>query len=222
MSTQRPFDTRLQLIAGPRQIDVYGVHGVARIAAGGATVLQWRDKSRSPDTHIETVVALRIACAEAGLPLIVNDRADIALAAGCAGVHLGQDDMTLARARELLGKNAAIGVTVRARDELDRTPLALADYVSVGGVFATSSKTDAGAPIGLAGLGGLVASVRERFGGPVIAISGITRETVAAVRGAGVEGIAVIAAVWDAPDPEEALRSLRAAVDASSPQRGSE
>lgn len=219
MTPQR-FDSRLQLIAGPQQIRKLGAEGVANIAAeGGATWVQLRDKTSSARQLLAAAIALRDTCRDSGLPLLINDRTDIARAAGCDGVHLGRDDLPVARARNMLGPDAIIGVTIRSALDIDNSDLADADYASIGAVFPTSSKADGDPPVGLAGLRQLLDQLRNRFPGPVIAISGIDVTNAGNVIAAGAEGIAVISAVWSAPDPVAALRELRSIVDLHSVKR---
>lgn len=178
---------------------------VARAAAaeqGGATMVQLRLKDVDGRTLVEVARALVTALT---VPLVVNDRADVALAAGAAGVHLGADDVPARVLRPALPRGFIIGASVGSEDEV---PNAVgADYVGIGPVFATASKSDAGDAIGigefarLAGLAGL----------PSVAIGGMTADNAAALMAAGARGVAVIRAVFAAPDPSSAARSLRRA-----------
>jgi len=148
------------------------------------------------------------------VPFVVNDRVDVALAAEADGVHLGQDDMTAAEARLLLGKTAIIGLSVKTVAQAREAPLELIDYVAIGGVYATTSKDNTAAPIGIAGLREVVGAVRMREPDfPICAIAGIDAGNAAEVIAAGADGVAVISALSRAPDPRQAARELRAIVD---------
>src|SRR5947209_17701543 len=165
---------------------------VARLCEGGARVVQLREKNLSSrEFYREAVEALRVA-RERGVKLIVNDCADIALALGADGVHLGQNDMPPAAARALLGEDAIIGFSthnVGQAIEAARMPV---DYVAIGPVFATSSKDNPDPSVGLEG----VARAREAVGRlPLVAIGGITRENARAVLEARADSVADIAAL---------------------------
>jgi thiamine-phosphate pyrophosphorylase len=205
-------DVRLYLVADPagardRPLDDL----VAAAVAGGATLVQLRDKRPEARALLERARALA-ALLPPGVPLMVNDRVDVAAAAGL-GVHLGQDDLPVADARRLLGEDAVIGLTVRSLEEAGAAPLELVDYVAIGGVFATASKRNPTPPIGLDGLRAIVRAIRERAAIPLVAIAGIHAGNAAEVITAGVDGIAVLGAVCGAPDPERAAAELRGVVD---------
>jgi thiamine-phosphate pyrophosphorylase len=160
--------------------------------------------------------AIKAALAPSGVPVLVNDRVDVALAAGADGVHVGQDDMPAAEARRLLGPNAIIGLSIKTIAQAEAAPLEALDYVCVGGVFATTSKDNVAAPIGLAGLKTILAVLRARAPEfPVGAIAGIDETNAGAVVAAGADGVAVISALSLAPDPAVAARRLRGIVDRS-------
>ncbi len=149
---------------------------------------------------------------------LVNDRVDVALAAGCAGVHLGAKDKAAADARRLLGPDAIIGCTVRSAAEAEAVPETIVDYASVGGVFATASKHNPEPPIGLDGL-------RELIDGlpclPICAIAGIGHGNAAEVIAAGAGGVAVVSDIFMADDVAAATRRLRDIVDAALDRRRS-
>ena len=188
----------------------------AAAAAGGATLVQLRDKSGTTQRLIEEALAIKRALRGFGVPLIVNDRADVVLAAGADGIHLGRDDLDPATARRLLGPRAIIGVSVKNESDFGGLALGAVDYACIGGVFATASKDNPDPPIGLDGLRRLRKLLRARAPQlPVGAIAGINEENAAAVMRAGAEGIAVISAVIAAVEPEAAARRLRALVDAA-------
>lgn len=210
-------DTRLYALIDPAQAGGHDFVALARaVVTGGATLVQLRDKASSTRDMIVHVARLKKALAGTGVPLVVNDRMDVVLASGADGVHLGQDDMPVEQARTLLGPGAIIGASAGTHEEVAAVPLEQVDYVCIGGVFATSSKGDAGAPIGLDGFGKLAGMIRAKNAGlNVCAIAGITEKNAADVIAAGSDGIAVISALANAEKPEGAARALRAAVDAA-------
>lgn len=204
--SQAPFDLTLYLVVDPRLCGGRAPLDVIEAAvAGGATIVQLRDPEGATRRQIDEARRLKAWLGPRGVPLLVNDRVDVALAAGADGVHLGQDDMAPADARRLLGAEAVIGLTVRALEEARAVPSDVIDYVSIGGVFATASKDNPNPPIGLEGVRRLAAEVEL----PRIAISGIGPGNAAAVIGAGVEGVAVISAICAAPDVRAATAELK-------------
>jgi thiamine-phosphate diphosphorylase len=208
-------DVRLIAILDPTTLGERAVSAARAAESGGATILQIRMKD-SPGGALlrwteRLVAAVRI-------PVWVNDRADVAWVAGAAGVHLGADDLPADRVRAAAPRPIAIGVSVGTPAEAGRAVAASADYWSMGSVYATGSKPDAGAPIGVDGFAALAALAPP--GMPRVAIGGITGERVAAVCDAGADGVAVIRAVFGAPDVEDAARRLREAVDAALTRRG--
>ncbi len=177
---------------------------------GGATVVQLREKEASTRAMIELGQALLEITRAAGIPLIVNDRVDVALAIGAEGVHVGQDDMPAAMARRLIGPDRILGVSARTVEEAIQAQRDGADYLGAGDVFGTPTKPDAGAPIGVEGLARIARAVSI----PVVAIGGVTPQNASAAIEAGAVGVAVISAVVGAPDPEAAARRLREVVEA--------
>ena len=173
--------------------------------AGGVTAVQLREKATPTRELIARGERIREITAAAGVTLIVNDRVDVALAIDADGAHVGQDDLPAERARALLGAERVLGVTVgddrQAAGALD----AGADYVGSTAVFVTSTKPDAGKPIGLAALAELVRASRL----PVVAIGGIDASNAHAVLATGVAGIAVVSAILSADDPRAAAGRLR-------------
>ena len=195
--------TDAALLKGRDAVDV-----CRRAVAGGATAIQVRHKGASPAEAAALARAL-IAALPAAVPVLVNDRVDVALAAGAGGAHLGQEDPPLDVLRPHLPPGFILGVSVGSRSEAERVRAWPADYWSVGPCFATSSKPDAGGPLGTDGFAALARQAPP--GVPVIGIGGITAENAAAVVAAGAFGVAVIAAVLGANDPEAAARALRIA-----------
>ena len=179
---------------------------VRRLAAGGATLVQVREKHSSPrEFYREAEEALRVA-RELGVRLIVNDRADIALAIGADGVHLGQDDLPPASARELLGERAVIGFSTHNVEQAREAARLPVDYLAIGPIFETSSKENPDPVVGLEGL----RRVREIVGQiPLVAIGGISSENLQEVLSAGADSVAVISLLV-AGDPSEIEARTRA------------
>ena len=194
-----------ELARGRKLTDV-----VAAAVRGGVTLVQLRDKHAEGRALLETARALKAVLDPHGVPLLVNDRADVAHAAG-AGCHVGQSDLPAAAARAILGPDAILGLSIDALEQARAGDAALVDYVAYGPFAATATKTDAGGPVGTDGL----AAARRLTGLPLIAIGGIGAQNVAAAVRAGVDGIAVVSAIMAAADPEAASRALRTAIDAA-------
>jgi thiamine-phosphate pyrophosphorylase len=214
-------DLRLYALVDPQQC---GGRDLAELASlvgrGGASLVQLRDKHGSTREMVEAARAIRARLAPLGVPLLINDRADVAFAAGADGVHLGQDDMAVEDARRLLGPHALIGLSIKTLDQAARAPLEHLDYVCIGGVFATASKDNPDPPIGIAGLQAILAKLRARDGElPIGAIAGINAANAGAVIAAGADGVAVISALSLVGDPHAAARELRAIVDAALAKR---
>ena len=172
---------------------------------GGATMVQLRLKDANARTQVEVARAL-LAALPAHVPLIMNDRPDLAVAAGAAGVHVGPEDLPAAAVRRIVGPERIVGVSVGT--DAEALQAVSADYVGIGPVFATASKGDAGAAIGAAELARL-ADVCAR---PAVAIGGIDAANAASAMVRGIAGVAVIRALFSATNPEEAARSLRSAI----------
>jgi thiamine-phosphate pyrophosphorylase len=203
-------------VAGGRTLD-----DLAGRIATSVTLVQLRDKHGTTRAMMEEVRQLRRVLEPAGVPLLINDRVDVALAAEADGVHIGQDDMAPADARLLLGKTAIIGLSVKSVAQAEAAPLDQLDYVAIGGVYATTSKDNTAAPIGLAGLGEIVRAIRARMSDfPVCAIAGINEHNAADVIAAGADGVSVISALSLTPDPGKAARDLRATVNDALQRRG--
>ena len=184
---------------------------VRAAVAGGVTCVQLREKNCGTREFLEEARAVRVATREWGVPLILNDRVDIAMAAGADGVHLGQQDMPISDARRLGPPSWIIGVSAESVEDAVRAEREGADYVGASPVFATPTKTDHAAPLGLDGLRLLRAAVKL----PLVAIGGIhagnARETVRA----GADGLAVVSAIVAADDPRAAAEILRREIAAA-------
>lgn len=185
-----------------------GVHGLlTRLTAavdGGATMVQLRLKTLDARPLTELT---RAAVAALPVPVIVNDRADVAIAGGAAGVHLGADDISVAAVRAIAPAGFIIGASFGSDDELANAQHA--DYVGIGPVYATATKPDAGDAIGPSGF----ARLRAKVALPAVGIGSIAASNARAVIDAGGDGVAVIAAVMRAESPMLAARALREAMD---------
>jgi len=208
-------DLRLYALVDPERANGLALDELARrVAQGGATLVQLRDKHGSTRRLVDEGRAIRQALRASGVPLVINDRLDVALAAQADGVHVGQDDMAVDDARRLLGGEAIIGLSVKTVAQAEAAPLDLLDYVAIGGVFATSSKDNPDPPVGPDGLRTIAAAVRARAPElPICAIAGIDHGNAGAVIAAGADGVAVISALSMAADPTAAARDLRRIVD---------
>ena len=210
-------DVRLNAIVDPERANGRSLADLTRmVVAGGATLIQLRDKHGATRQMIEAARAIKAVLAGTGVPLVVNDRVDVALVSGADGVHVGQDDMRVEDARRLLGPGAIIGLSIKTVALANAAPLAHLDYVGVGGVYATTSKDNPNAPIGVHGLREIVAAFRARQRDlPICGIAGIEAGNAAAVIEAGADGVAVISALSLKADPQAAARELRGVVDAA-------
>jgi thiamine-phosphate pyrophosphorylase len=208
-------DLRLYALVDPEHAGGHALADLARLVAeGGATLVQLRDKRSETRRMIEHARTVKAALAPFNVPLLVNDRVDVALACGADGVHVGQDDMAVDDARRLLGRHAIIGLSIKTVVQAEAAPIDLLDYVGVGGVFATSSKDNTSAPIGPAGLARIADIFRRRAPKfPLCGIAGIDASNAGDTIAAGADGVAVISALSLARDPRAAARELRGIVD---------
>lgn len=180
---------------------------VARAIAGGTTLVQLREKGLPSGELAARARALRRVCAPQGVPLIVNDFVEAAVAADADGVHVGQGDLEASQARARVG-DRILGVSVQTVEQALRAQAAGADYLGVGAVFPTGTKADAQA-VSIAALGDICRAVEI----PVVAIGGITAENLPSLAGSGIAGAAVVSAIFGAADIALAARALRAAAD---------
>jgi len=178
---------------------------VEQAVSGGCTLVQLREKTASSCEFYETAARVRKITADCGVPLIINDRADIALAVNADGVHIGQEDLPYDAVRRIMGKDAIIGVSVSNLTEALAAAALGADYLGVGAMFATGTKTDAN-----------ITSMRElrriraEVNIPLVVIGGINKNTVPLFAGTGIDGIAVVSAVVAQKDAGGAARELKA------------
>lgn len=208
----RPFDLSVYLVTdrplclGRELLDIVG-----QAARGGASMVQLREKHAGTREFVELARALKALLAPLGVPLLINDRIDVALAAGADGVHVGQGDMHVLDARSILGPEAILGLstdTLEQALEAEKLPV---DYYGVGPVFPTRTKTDfSHQPWGIEGLRAL----RGRITRPMVGIGGVDVANAVQIMAAGADGVAVVSAICAAPSPEEAARALARAVAA--------
>ena len=222
MRNVKPVDLRLNAIVDPDRAGGHDLVGLARrVVEGGATLVQLRDKRSDTRAMIETARAIKAALAPSGVPFVVNDRVDVALAAGADGVHLGPEDMAVDDARRLLGPGAIIGLSIKSVEAAEAAPVDLIDYAGIGGVYGTLSKQQNSAPIGPVGFARVAGALRRRAPAlPLCGIAGIDAGNAGAVIAAGADGVAVISALSLTPDPAGAARGLREIVDAMLAKRG--
>jgi thiamine-phosphate pyrophosphorylase len=210
-------DLRLYALLDPERAGDATLGSLAQaVADGGATLVQLRNKLGSTRELVAQARDLKALLAPRSIPLLVNDRVDVALAAAADGVHVGWDDMAAEDARRLLGPGAIIGLSIKTQAQAQAAPIEIIDYVCIGGVFATASKHNPEPPEGIDGLKSILTVIRRRAPRlPIGAIAGIDANNAAAVVAAGVDGIAVISALSLTPDVVAAARTLRGIVDAN-------
>lgn len=213
---KRENDLSLCLVTDSRLAGERGLEAIVAAAVeGGCTMVQLREKEADTRTFLRRAEAVKRVLVGTGVPLLINDRVDIALAVDADGVHLGQSDMPVAMARQLLGEKKIIGLSV------ENTAQALAandepiDYIGISPVFGTPTKPDIAPPLGAEGTRAVVALCRY----PAIGIGGINRQTVTEAMSYGLTGIAVVSDIMTDAHPKEAARALRAAVEASLKQQ---
>lgn len=207
----RPFDLSVYLVTDPDLTGGRTVEATVEMAlAGGVTFVQLRDPHGKGGAMVETARRLVSLLRPHGIPLVINDRVDVALAADADGVHVGQSDIDARDVRAMIGPDRILGLSVGtpAEFEASRAALAACDYVGVGPVFATATKVDAGGAIGMAG----VASMCRLIKLPSVAIGGLNAGNTAEAIRAGADGVAVVSAIMNATDPAAAARAIAAAV----------
>ena len=170
---------------------------------GGTTVIQLREKDCSSREFYELGLRVKKITERYNAPLIINDRVDIALAVGAAGVHVGQGDLPCKVVREIVGPDMIVGVSAATLEEAVRAEEDGADYLGVGAMYATATKTDT-RPVSMEELLKIRAAVKI----PIVVIGGINKQTLGNFKGTGVDGLAVVSAIVAQPDPEAAAREL--------------
>lgn len=170
---------------------------------GGTTVIQLREKDCSSREFYELGLRVKKITERYNAPLIINDRVDIALAVGAAGVHVGQGDLPCKVVREIVGPDMIVGVSAATLEEAVRAEQDGADYLGVGAMYATATKTDT-RPVSMEELLKIRAAVKI----PIVVIGGINKQTLGNFKGTGVDGLAVVSAIVAQPNPEAAAREL--------------
>ena len=203
----KTLDLSLYLVLDP---DLCGgaanmVHTARLAAENGATVVQLRAPNWKKRQWLETAAELKAVLAPLGVPLIINDQVDIALAIDADGVHVGQDDLPAAVVRRLIGPDKWLGLSVTNAQQLAAVPHGVVDHLGIGPVYPTGTKKDAAPVVGLPAFADLVAASRW----PVVAIGGIQVGNCLSLLQAGATGVAVVSAICGQDDPALATRTLR-------------
>lgn len=211
MSRPRP-DYRLYLVTDPGMTAEYGLVATVQAAVrGGVGLVQYRDTEATDDQFVACGRAVHEALA-GRVPLIVNDRVHLVAAIGAEGAHVGQHDLDICRAREILGPDRLLGLSVQTTAQIDqarRHGTDVIDYIGIGPVWDTATKPDAATATGL----DRTAAVAGASPWPSVAIGGISLNRVRRVRATGVDGISVVSAICGRPDPAAAAAALRRAWD---------
>ncbi|WP_282111574.1 thiamine phosphate synthase [Maribacter stanieri] len=173
---------------------------------GGATIIQLREKTCDTQTFYQRAVRCKEICEKYYVPLLINDRLDIALAIDADGVHIGQTDIPYAVARRLLGKSKIIGLSVSNKEQAEQPNAQAADYIGISPIFSTNTKTtDLAQPLGILGL----KEIRQIYKKPIVCIGGIHKDNTQEIIANGADGIAVVSAISNAEDPEAATKELK-------------
>ena len=203
-------DYSLYLVIGTENIGERPLEPLLRqAAAGGVSIVQLREKSLNSRDFLETACRVHEVLKTMGIPLIINDRADIALACGAEGLHIGQGDLPPAEARKLMGPSAVIGLSVESPEDATAAGVEYVDYLGISPVFSTPTKTDTAAALGLDGVG----AIRALSELPLVGIGGISEINAGDVVAAGADGVAVVSAICSAEDPAAASGRLREIID---------
>lgn len=174
---------------------------------GGVTLVQLREKHLSFQEFLEEAKEMKELCHKYGVPLLINDNVEICIESGADGVHVGQKDMEAGAVREKLGKDKIIGVSARTVEQAMAAQIAGADYLGVGAVFSTSTKEDA-KPLDHE----ILKAITKAVDIPVVAIGGISSENVSQLKGTGIDGVAVVSAIYGKENPKEAAENLKCLV----------
>ncbi len=178
---------------------------VRQAVEGGVTIVQYRSERLSHEEQREQVLPLQTYLRSVGVPLIINDNVQLAVEIDADGIHIGQDDMPVPQARELIGPHKILGLTVTTPEQMAAVDTTLVDYVGCGPVFPTITKDDAPSPMGVEGW----AKLARLSSLPVVAIGGLNKERTAAIRATGLAaGVAVVSAICAAVNPTQAAREL--------------
>jgi thiamine-phosphate pyrophosphorylase len=184
---------------------------VMAAVAGGVTCVQLREKRCTTREFVEEAFAIRGFLRQRDVPLIINDRLDVAQAVGADGVHLGQKDLSLSMARDIVGKRMLIGVSAECLADAVMAEKGGADYIGVSPIYRTPTKADTASPLGLEGL----RQIRQAVAIPLVGIGGLNQQNAPAVIHHGADGVAVVSAIVSADDPLTAARELRLSIEAA-------
>jgi len=195
---------QLYLVLDPDLVAGDPLEAARAAMRGGVTMLQLRAKHRTDREILALAEPLADICRREGVPFLVNDRLDLALACGADGVHLGVDDLPLAHARRLGGSTLIIGYSPESDEQIRAAAENGASYLGIGPVFATSTKGDAGEPLGVAEF----ARRHQLSGLPAVGIGGISVQNAGKVMEAGADGVAVVSAILAHPHPRQATAEL--------------
>lgn len=200
-------DLSLYLVTDPALCAERGLEATVMAAVrGGVSVVQLRDKHASDEEMIAQAIRLKALLDEYEVPLIINDRIEVALASGADGLHIGQSDGDPVEARRRLGEDALIGLSVQTLEQLKAVDVERIDYLGLGPVYATATKPDHAAPLGIEGLTQLVRSSPL----PTVAIGGISLANAGDVMSSGTDGLAVVSALCSAENPAAAAQQFLA------------
>lgn len=172
---------------------------------GGATCVQLREKELDEDAFLKEAIEMKALCKAHGIPFIIDDNVDVALACGADGIHVGQSDMAAGKVRSLVGEKMILGVSAQTVEQALAAQAAGADYLGVGAVFSTSTKKDADDVSHET-----LRRICEAVDIPVVAIGGISEKNILQLKGSGVDGAAIVSAIFGAEDVEAACRKLAA------------
>lgn len=203
---RKDFDLSLYLVTdrslsmGRSLIDI-----VEKAVAGGVTMVQLREKDCSTREFIELAVAVKKITSARHIPLIINDRVDVALAAEADGVHVGQSDMSCQMVRRIMGEKAIIGLSIENDMQAKESADWQIDYIGISPVFSTPTKTDTAPPLGIEG----IQRIRKLTPHPIVGIGGINLSNIPEIIQAGAEGVALVSAICSAPDMEAATHNLK-------------
>jgi thiamine-phosphate pyrophosphorylase len=181
------------------------------LAEAGVRLLQYRNKSASPRRYLESSRELAETLRPRGVSFFVNDRPDVAFLAGATGVHVGQDDLDVEQARQVIGSGKLVGVSTHNLEQFQRAAASSADYIALGPIFSTSSKANPDPVVGL----DFLRKVRPLSDKPVVAIGGISLERAASAIEAGADSVAVISGILSAPDPARRARQYIETVESA-------
>ena len=195
---------RLYVILDAALLTVPETECAQKFADAGVRMLQYRNKAASSRELFESAKKLASLLLPRGVSFVVNDRADVASLAGASGVHIGQDDLGVEEARQVMGAGKLVGISTHNLEQFERAAATSADYIAVGPAFSTSTKANPDPVVGIE----FIRRVRALTGKPIVAIGGITLDRAAEVIRAGADSVAVVSDILRAPDPGKRARQF--------------